>query len=269
MSKKGQPAVRPATLCFVEYENSKLPADPTVRKTIQRYAMRDVANTRKRKQNYSKRNVGQYPKAIFELMAGKTGVQTSSPRIAAPLGRVATTNPTQIGTEALADAIIAGYQRQNLAPIPISDSEANMAGNMRLLSLVESLIGWHMGGPSERDETYRGGPVQPELLPHLSSFSLLSFIPSRYGKNDLITHATDCLIERLRRLLNGGGTSIRAADTAILSHYAKALNVLQSSIDDSKLRMLPETLCAMEILYFFEVSVVILQIFVKPPMPAH
>ncbi len=98
------------------------------------------------------------------------------------------------------------------------------------------------------------GNVISGLPPKIESRRLFSFIPSRYGHVASITHATDCLIARIRQFAQAAAGRSPEEDAAALNSYTKALRSLRDDINDENLRMLPETLCATELLGFFEVS---------------
>ncbi|PON21905.1 hypothetical protein TGAM01_v209161, partial [Trichoderma gamsii] len=120
------------------------------------------------------------------------------------------------------------------------------------LSLVESLIGLHFEIPHLRSEcgSYREASHAP--LSPADSRKLLSFIPSRYGRVPSLTHAADCLSARLQQIIQADSQRTSIGEVVILDHHAMALKALQVAIDDPDARMLPETLCAAELLYFFE-----------------
>lgn len=243
-----------AGLHFVVYESATVSQDPTVRDTIRRHAMRDVANTRRLRQNYSNPNVGQYPAAASEVESQI--IERSIPITPGALGTLVTTIESCPTPQVFIDAMARADQRRILQPFPMSASEALIRRNVPFLSLVESLIGLQFEIPHLRSESgsYRG--ALHESLPSADIRKLLSFIPSRYGQVPSLTHATDCLSTRLQQLIQTNSQCTPIGDVIILNHHASALKALQSAIDDPEARMLPETLCAAELLYFFEVCVI-------------
>ena len=82
--------------------------------------------------------------------------------------------------------------------------------------------------------------------------SFLSFVPSRYRLIPSLTYAADCLIERLRWIVNVHGTT--EEECAVQLRYVKALKCLQAALDDAEECLTPETLCAAELLGILEVS---------------
>lgn len=249
-----QRASNNAGLHFVVYESATVSQDPTVRDTIRRHAMRDVANTRRLRQNYSNPNVGQYP-AVASEIESQTAERSMSITPGA-LGTLVTTIESCPTTQVFLDAMTRADQRRSLQPFPMSASEALIRRNVPFLSLVESLIGLQFEIPHLRSESgsYRG--ALRESLPPADSRKLLSFIPSRYGQVSSLTHATNCLSARLQQLVQANSQRTSIGDVTILNHHALALESLQVAIDDPEARMLPETLCAAELLYFFEVCVI-------------
>ncbi|KAL7908460.1 hypothetical protein GGI35DRAFT_470094 [Trichoderma velutinum] len=233
MSYGEQKTQKSNSLSFVTYENAKLSQDPKVRDTIRRHAMRDVANTRRQRQNYGNPNIGQYPIVNSEL-------ENQEERSNWP------------ATEVVVNAMVRANQRQSLQPFPMSVSEATIRSSMPFLSLVESLVGLHVGIPCLSPEIGSYGEALLVSQPPADSRKLLSFIPSRYGQIPSVTHATDCLSARLQQIMQADGHSPSIGDVAIFNHHAMALKTLQSAIDDPNTRMLPETLCAAQLLYFFE-----------------
>lgn len=238
-------------LYFVAYESARISQDPTVRDAIRRHAMRDVANTRRQRQNYGNPNVGQYPVAgpEFESRARERSVSLTS----GALSFLTATNQSQPATQVAVSAMIRADQRRSLQPFPMSASEAAIRRNIQFLGLVESLVGLHIGIPhlSSESASYKG--TLRVSLPRADSRKLLSFIPSRYGRVPSLTHATDCLSARLQQITQAESHCSSVRDVVILHHHSMALKALQAAIDDPDARMLPETLCAAELLYFFEV----------------
>lgn len=238
------------SLSFVTYENAKLSRDPKVRHTIRRHAMRDVANTRRQRQNYGNPNVGQYPIVDSELETQGEGSVSFTPDALRSLN---TTNQDWPATKVVVNAMVRADQRRSLQPFPMSVSEAAIRSSMPFLSLVESLVGLHVGIPCLSPEIGSYGEALLVSQPPANSRKLLFFIPSRYGQIPSVTHATDCLSARLQQIMQTDGRSPSVGDVIIFNHHAMALKTLQGAIDDPNTRMLPETLCAAQLLYFLEV----------------
>ena len=82
---------------------------------------------------------------------------------------------------------------------------------------------------------------------------LLTFIPSRYGHVPSLSHATDCVVAKLQQVIEPPTRRKAAAESAVLLCYNKALRALQADLDDKDRSLMPETLCATELLCIFEV----------------
>ncbi|KAL5092742.1 hypothetical protein Trisim1_000480 [Trichoderma cf. simile WF8] len=228
---------------FVEYTDAKLPTDPAVRNVIRRHAMRNVAETRRQRDNYGKVGIKQPPKWILNTILKTSGsTQSSSLTEAASASRgdaqASVIAPT--GRE---------YPAGPLAPLPMSISEATFADNFAILHLVESLAGLHLGFKAQTSSNPRLG-LHKSQLPQ--SKTLLSFIPSRYGQVTPLTCAVDCLAARVRQItLKDDGFS-DDPDLEVYRLYDKALKALQEALNDLEEWKTPETLCAAELLGFFE-----------------
>lgn len=229
---------------FVEYTDAKLPTDPAVRNVIRRHAMRNVAETRRQRDNYGKIGIKQPPKWILNtILKTSSSAQSSSSTEAAASSR----------GDAPASAIVPTrreYLAGPSAPPPMSISEATFAENFAILHLVESLAGLHLGAKAQPSPN-------PKLELHKSQFpqskTLLSFIPSRYGHVIPLTCAVDCLVARVRQItLKDDGFS-DDPDLEVYRLYDKALKALQEALNDVEEWRTPETLCAAELLGFFEV----------------
>ncbi|KAL6829063.1 hypothetical protein J3E69DRAFT_364691 [Trichoderma sp. SZMC 28015] len=228
---------------FVEYTDAKLPTDPAVRNVIRRHAMRNVAETRRQRDNYGKIGIKQPPKWILNTI-----LKTSNP--AQPSF---STEAASASRDDAKGSAIALNRRERLsgppAPLPMSLSEATFADNFAILHLVESLAGLHLGvktqpSPNPRLELHKS------RLPQ--SKTLLSFIPSRYGHVTPLTCAVDCLAARVRQItLKDDGFS-DDPDLEVYRLYDKALKALQEALNDIEEWKTPETLCAAELLGFFE-----------------
>jgi hypothetical protein len=236
---------------FIEYEDAGLPADPEVRSQIRQHAMQYVLKTRRLRDNYGNFNTRQLPPWAVEVNSDST----SSTQ---PLDTIPSDPSHQIESHTDAPARIIPDTWQYLAnppaPFPMNTSEAGITDNLAILTLIESLAGLHLGANAQSSPTLRLKLHRPQLP---QSKILLSFIPSRYGHIVPLTYAVDCLAARLRQItLKDIGFS-KDRDLEVLYLYDKALRALQEAINDEETRMMPETLCAAELLGFFEVLTII------------
>lgn len=239
---------------FIEYADARLPADPAVRNVIRRHAMRNVAETRRQRDKYGKHNLRQLPTSSRESNPEASSfAQSSSPEAVS----VSHSHQIESHADAPTQAIIPitlKYAINPSASFPMSIPEATIVKNFAILHLIESLVGLHLGANAQSSPTLRLELHRPQL-PH--SKMLLSFIPSRYGQVSPLTHAVDCLVARLKQitLRDDGFSEDRILD--VLCLYGKALKALQGAVDDEEARMTPETLCAAELLGFFEVFTIL------------
>lgn len=229
---------------FVEYTDAKLPTDPAVRNVIRRHAMRNVAETRRQRDNYGKIGIKQPPKWILNTIL-KTS-SSSQPS--------ASTDAASISRDDAQGNAIAPTRREHLtgppAPLPMSLSEATFADNFAVLHLVESLAGLHLG---VKDQSSPNSKLELHKSQLPQSKTLLSFIPSRYGHVTPLTCAVDCLAARIGQItLKDDGFS-DDPDLEVYRLYDKALKALQEALNDVEEWKTPETLCAAELLGFFEV----------------
>ncbi|KAL6702270.1 hypothetical protein J3F84DRAFT_399691 [Trichoderma pleuroticola] len=208
---------------FVEYSDAKLATDPAVRNVIRRHAMRNcILNT---------------------ILKNSSSDQSSYSAEAASASRGDAPATSSAPTRR-------GYMTGLPVPMPMSISEATFAENFAILHLVESLAGLHLGVKAQPSPN-------PRLDLHKSQFpqskTLQSFIPSRYGHITPLTCAVDCLAARVRQIaLKDDGFS-DDPDLEVYRLYDKALKALQEALNDVEEWKTPETLCAAELLGFFEV----------------
>lgn len=155
---------------FVEYEAAGLPADPTVRGVIRRHAMRNVAKTRRQRDNYGKRNLRQLP--IWVVEPNREAISSNQPLEALPRNH---NHGAEKDSFIPAQIMPAVWQHLTYpsAPFPMSSPEADITKKYAILNLVESLIGLHIGADAQSSPTLRLELCGPQLSPKKM---LLSFI---------------------------------------------------------------------------------------------
>ncbi|KAK0762572.1 hypothetical protein N5P37_005389, partial [Trichoderma harzianum] len=218
---------------FVEYTDAKLPTDPAVRNVIRRHAMRNVAETRRQRDNYGKIGIKQPPKWILNtILKTSSSSQTSSSTEASSSSR------GDAPTSAIASTR-REYPAGLPASLPISIPEATLPITLQLYICFKA-----QSSPNPRLELHESQPPQRKTL--------LSVIPSRYGHVLPLTCAVDCLAARVRQItLKDDGFS-DDPDLEVYRLYDKALKALQEALNDVEEWKTPETLCAAELLGFFE-----------------
>ncbi|PKK41206.1 hypothetical protein CI102_14650 [Trichoderma harzianum] len=219
---------------FVEYTDAKLPTDPAVRNVIRRHAMRNVAEARRQRDNYGKIGIKQPPKWILNtILKTSSSSQTSSSTEASSSSR------GDAPTSAIASTR-REYPAGLPASLPISIPEATLPITLQLYICFKA-----QSSPNPRLELHESQPPQRKTL--------LSVIPSRYGHVLPLTCAVDCLAARVRQItLKDDGFS-DDPDLEVYRLYDKALKALQEALNDVEEWKTPETLCAAELLGFFEV----------------
>jgi hypothetical protein len=146
------------------------------------------------------------------------------------------------------------FRDARITQIPIAGPHLAMPEDFTLLLNFMPLTGLRLGIASFAH--LPSGPVRSKDLfsaPHLGSRKLLSFIPSRYGQVSSLSHATDCVVAKLRQIIQPPNCMSARGEAIVLSHYSKALRALQAALDDETQQLTPETLCATELLGVFEV----------------
>ncbi|KAK3370800.1 hypothetical protein B0T24DRAFT_300131 [Lasiosphaeria ovina] len=261
---------------FVSYDGPRLPRDAKTRSLIRRRAMKDVAASRRQRGDYGKHNLRQFPVFVGEFVKAE-------PRddAALPDGSDNDDSPTPSSTETVASAhSVTKYEQayqafplrerdcgflaslsppadaatklQLFHPVPRGDAGLMAASDLSMLLSLAPLTGLRLGLASLARspwEVRNRGP-DPSFLsaPRLGSSKLLAFIPSRYGQVATLTHATDCVVAKLRHMMVGQG----GGEADVLGHYTKALRALQVALDDEEQRFTPETLCATQLLAVYE-----------------
>ncbi|KAH8817359.1 hypothetical protein F5884DRAFT_779145 [Xylogone sp. PMI_703] len=245
---------------FVSYEGSKLPRDPKIRDIIHRRAMRHVAAVKKQNGGQSKHNIGQYPPSIQESSDVDQGSCAASRSqfdgtFISHDGQdeatcvVSNDEPTRSSSEN------SRHMQLPLSTLCYPDPALSRSSSM--LNLMAPLTVLYLGIPTLSNFTSGTSHVRNVFFRSLKGIfcqkRTLSYVPCRYGHVPSITHAADCLVASLEEILRNGVVQPVAGGADTLKPYIKALRSLQEAIDDSALRMTPETLCTVELLGLFEV----------------
>ena len=253
---------------FVAYDGPEFPLDPSVRRTIRRQAMNHKAAEWKQKGGYRKRNLGQCP--IFLEGSNETKdflqVGKSLPETA-PSSRTGdqilsnwdmSTKSEQWQSQHAA----VSCHRASSPPVLISNPELVVIKRFSLLLHLMPLTWPRLGIPQFTGRL--DGFTTPLSTQHVGSRKLLSFILSRYGHVPSLNHATDCVVAKLQQIMQPQDNR-PAGEANVLMHYSKALRTLQAALDDEAQRTTAETLCATELLGFFEVRTYSYLIVLEPP----
>jgi hypothetical protein len=250
--------IKEPSFSFVSYDGPKLSRNPGVRKLIRQRAMRDVAAARKQSGSYGKHNLRQYP--VFE-----TG-QESPEHSSSPASEQEVTERLHSVVNRPGDRFISPNKQHGRSPtkttyhsqlygVPMPTPAGGLSSDFALLLNVMPLTGIRLGVASGTELSFE--PLWTDVSAsagQLEKNKLLSFIPSRYGRATALTHATDCVVAKLRLMMLPVEYVSAASEATVLMHYSKALSALQASLNDEAQRMTPETLCATELLGIYEVK---------------
>ncbi|KFY51265.1 hypothetical protein V497_09282 [Pseudogymnoascus sp. VKM F-4516 (FW-969)] len=249
-----------AAFSFVEYEGPKLSQDPAVRRLIRQHAMKDVAIARRQRGNYGKHNLRQMP--IFVEMDHQ-----NEGRGLLGDGDTDSTCADTIHCDCSPDSLQDQIPKRRPVDPALWNVERSVPRSLRsfagmamspdsvLLLQMMPLTGLRLGTDIYSHlhlstELGKGGDMFSSS--YLGSRKLLSFIPSRYGEVSSLSHATDCVVAKLRQMITHPDHRHPNSEALVLMHYTKALKALQADLSDKNQWMKPETLCAAELLGAFE-----------------
>ncbi len=256
-----QSTVSGTAFSFIEYDGPALTRDPAVRRLIRQRAMRDVAIARRQRGNYGQHNLRQMPLFVDldhqdsgRRLTGDT--ETDDTRASTPHGKASPDTPDPIPKRRTGGSAVWTPVR-SVPRCPASYAGMAMSPDAVLLLQLMPLTGLrlgtdtysHLSGPAGAD---RGADIFTSS--YLGSRKLLSFIPSRYGAVASLSHATDCVVAKLRQMTMHPDRRHPNGEALVLLHYSKALRALQAGLSDKSQWMRPETLCAAELLGAFEVQ---------------
>lgn len=243
---------------FVNYDGTRLSSNPTVRRLIRRQAMRGVAAIRKERGNYGKINMRQLPICLCNGIFGVSPAYNDYDKI-----HDTCTTRHQNKSSKDSDGSSQGQpQDHNFRPYSLSTVIAPTltvgpaeAETFSILISLTPVTGLRLGITerchlSAASKQFRNLPSTT----HLGGRKLLYYIPSRYGQVSCLTHATDCVVAKLRQMIRHPECREQVENTIALRHYAKALGALQIALEHESQWKEPETLCATVLLGIFEVG---------------
>lgn len=251
-------------IVFIDCNQGRPPRDPTVKTLIRSRAMKQAAIQRKRDGRYERLNMIQYPEWILgsQQQNELTDVKDGNVALVTTVNEIG--GHTDEGDKDEAQTQIARKRtallegslrwRAGYKPRLLTSFTTGNSSNYSLLHLTDPLTLHHLGVTTFslfRPETACFGHTLTSM-PEYAKRRLLFFIPSLYGHFPALTYATDCVVVRLEQLIRSRGILSSERDVLSLGYYTKAIEALQGIIDDEDLRALPETLCAVLLLEFFE-----------------
>ena len=256
-----------ASYHFVDWSDITGPnKNPATRVVIRKQAMSKAAAERKKRGNWGKTNLGQdviiLPGVKKSLVQASRPVPTSKRDIEpiTPPGSVSSSDSTDFDTDILhagksleRNNTVANLEHgmtciNRIPPkMPCTGYEMlRMQSNFDILDL-SALTTFHVGRVTA--EILNKSPLLLVEVLHCRQWSYFSYIPSRYGHFACLDDAVQCVAKRVRCWIEGD----LCADPSVLSLYTKALNSLQSALNDPVLYAKAETLCATELLSIYEV----------------
>lgn len=253
--------VNDTTFSFVEYTGPAPTRDPAVQRLIRQRAMKGVAIARRQRGDYGKHNRRQMPLFVEmnhqnrvqrlpgDAQTGDTSVDTND--VESP-----SDSPREPITKRRTGDRAVWIVERSVPRSPNSYAGMAMSPDSVLLLQMMPLMGLRLGTDTYSHFHSSAGFVQGgDILSssYLGSRKLLSFIPSRYGEITSLSHATDCVVAKLRQMTTNPDRSHPKGEALVLMHYTKALRALQADLSDKNRWMRPETLCAAELLGVFEV----------------
>jgi hypothetical protein len=241
---------------FVVQDGRQPSHDPTMRTLIRKHAMRDVAADRRRRGNYGKHNLVQFPVFVVqEKYPDKTLLDKEAAAGSQTETGLALQPRNQARSQLRAGRAVAGGACF-LAEIPRSPC-ANQSLPSGLFALLKylPLAGLRLGLTPAISQTHPPN-VEELLTPQLGARKLLSFIPCRYREVEAIRLVIDCLVAKLRRMIRGDRCP--KDEMRILVLHTKAIRAVSSALEKEGTCFLPETLCATELLAAYEVGAQVL-----------
>nr|POE75455.1 uncharacterized protein CFP56_53567 [Quercus suber] len=243
---------------FVVHDGPKITRDPAIRTLIRKQAMKDVALARKRRGNHSCSSARQILPCnntvpTRKSMVGEDATSSSDERVSSA---DSTTNdelvirPTIQHDTRLRKRRAEWTRVNEQLPglILLTDYEATRSKfGVDLLDL-SLLASFGIGRDAARMLS-----TLPEGLNGLLSrqfWSFLEHVPSRYGQDEAIRYATDCVLAKAITLLVPNTKNLYLPQSRVL--YGKALQSVQKAIGDDVRCGDADVLCATQLLSLYE-----------------
>ncbi|KIY04210.1 uncharacterized protein Z520_00903 [Fonsecaea multimorphosa CBS 102226] len=212
---------------FINSTPAQLSPSQATRVRIRKQAMKKVAAARRRRGTYGKHNLRQLPNFLHPTQSSSPEDQEHSQ-----------SKHLQMDRRGLRDLDPPSLLQADYSHLIVS-------AHFSILNICP-LASLHLG--LAKVSHFTSDPVHMRdifIFPYGGN-SLLSFVPSRYGQTPSLTYAADCVVERLRGIVDSN--RVPSGGPTVASRYVKALKCLQAALDDRELCMKPETLCATELL---------------------
>ncbi len=252
---------------FVEWADVAGPTkNAATRVLIRKQAMSKAAAARKLRGDWGKKNTARREAVIVPSaqaiperslkLSEKSNVDCG---LASPPASVSSSNdgldtthrPTNLRLD-YDRRILNQYQSSGCAIIPPKMASTGyellrMESDFDVLDL-SALTTFHVGRIT--GTTLHTSPMLLKDVLQCRQWSYFSYVPSRFGHCACLDDATRCVASRVRLWVKGEVN----LNAETLSLYTKALDSLQVAINDPCLCVMPETLCATELLSIYEVN---------------
>lgn len=230
-------------LAFVPYHGASLPHDSKQRELIRRRAMRNVAETKKKRAAESNCNLGPCLPATPFMSNYSIAQNGIKPRDCYQKGRPRS-------------RVLRTEHHQAIQP-PLSSSYSNLVVTeyFSILNLAP-FTGLRLGATTLSFFTKDPSNIIQALSPSVpGSQKFLSFIFPRYGQALSLSLAVDCIVAKLQQMI----TKIEStsAQTIVLRQHTRLLECIQHDLDDRSQWMSSETLCAIQLLGLFDVDIML------------
>ncbi|KAL8712812.1 MAG: hypothetical protein Q9220_003020 [cf. Caloplaca sp. 1 TL-2023] len=241
----------------LEWINSldgKVPSSPTTRATIRKRAMINAVAARKRSGQYSNPNRRQYPiyldvPAQLEPVTDIVSLPTDKHR-SEPCRNEASVQILPHGSKLAAQRQQWVSRLPTATWIPASPSSTGYEA-MRIcydfdVVTLSGFTDLHTGRATAQPLHERPDCLQKIMM--CKQWSYFTYIPSRFGNTRCLDDAVCCVAARVRQWITDPGRPSHA----VIQLYAKAVKSLQAALNDPLQCILPDVLCATEVLAIFE-----------------
>lgn len=228
------------------------------RQFIRKHAMRNTAETRKQSGTWGKHNLRQdtVVRVGFPSETGESSSSIPYPQLgSAPATSSSAFSGSDIPNEFQSQGTTT--QRFEQAPtstphVPPSPSSTGyellrIEYDLDFLSL-SALTSLHTGRHTA--QVLHSAPESLSEVLKCTQWSYFSYLPFRFGYNLCLDDASRCLASRVTGWLRNGAV---APDQTTISLHNKALQSLQTAIEDPVECLQPEVLCAIQMLAMHEV----------------
>ena len=244
---------------FVDWSDISGPSkNAATRVMIRKQAMSKAAAARKERGDWGKKNIARKKVAILPSSKNTKPSLYCGP--VSPLAGGDSSNDDGVETTERPAELIAhhdrGKQEQNHSSMCTTIPPKMACSGYELQRLesdfdildLSALTTFHVGRITT--VTLHTSPLLLKEVLQCRQWSYFSYVPSRFGHFPCLDDAARCVASRVRSWTTGEFN----ANAANLSLYTKALDSLQLAINNPLTRVMPETLCATELLALYEVS---------------